>query len=114
RHGIVHRDVKPSNVIVTKGGDPVLMDFGFAKDLKAKLDLTGDAVVGTPNFMAPEQLDVKPITPRVDIHALGVILYLIATRRLPYPGKVPSEAFELILRGTPPAPRSIAPDMTPE
>ncbi len=114
RHGIVHRDVKPSNIIVTGVGEPVLMDFGFAKDLTTGLDLTGEFIVGTPNYMAPEQVQKKPITARVDIHALGVLLYAIATGCLPYHGKNVEEAFDLIVKSAPVPPRRIAYDVSPE
>ncbi|MGW5672338.1 serine/threonine-protein kinase [Micromonospora sp. NPDC003776] len=82
-HGIVHRDVKPANVILTPAGVKVL-DFGIATPAGAP-DRTPDGmVVGTPAYLAPEQLDRQPATPAADMYALGVLLYYCLTGRLPY------------------------------
>ncbi|MFC4147824.1 serine/threonine-protein kinase [Micromonospora mangrovi] len=82
-HGIVHRDVKPANVMLTPSGVKVL-DFGIATPAGAP-DRTPDGiVVGTPAYLAPEQLDRQPATPAADMYALGVLLYYCLTGRLPY------------------------------
>jgi eukaryotic-like serine/threonine-protein kinase len=83
-HGIVHRDIKPANVMLTPTGVKVL-DFGIATAAGAA-DTTPDGiVVGTPAYLAPEQLHRAPATPAVDIYALGVLLYYSLAGRLPYP-----------------------------
>lgn len=84
--GVIHRDIKPSNILVSLEGEPKLTDFGLAKKLDTTTVLTeSGATLGTPFYMAPEQtLGSKDIDGRVDIYAMGVILYEILTNRLPF------------------------------
>ncbi|MEV4492876.1 serine/threonine-protein kinase [Micromonospora coxensis] len=82
-HGIVHRDVKPANVILTPSGVKVL-DFGIATSAGAPDDCPDGMVLGTPAYLAPEQFDRQPATPAADMYALGVLLYYCLTGRLPY------------------------------
>ena len=85
RKGIVHRDVKPGNILFKKNGEPLLTDFGIAKRLTMDQDLTQTGVfLGSPNYMAPEQAEDGPIDGRADIYALGVILYEMLTGQKPY------------------------------
>ncbi|MDG4838983.1 serine/threonine-protein kinase [Micromonospora sp. WMMD967] len=81
--GIVHRDVKPANVMLTPAGVKVL-DFGIAVPAGTPDPLPDGIVVGTPAYLAPEQLDGEPATPAADMYALGVLLYYSLTARLPY------------------------------
>ena len=79
-HGIIHRDVKPSNIMIDAQGKPYLMDFGLAKDMRSEYTLTRSGeVVGTLIYMAPELLDGYPPSPLQDIYSLGVILYELLT-----------------------------------
>ena len=87
RLGVVHRDLKPQNVMLDKEGNARIMDFGIARSLKAK-GLTGAGVmIGTPEYMSPEQVEVKDVDQRSDIYSLGVILYEMVTGRLPFEGE---------------------------
>ncbi|MGW0218316.1 serine/threonine-protein kinase [Micromonospora chokoriensis] len=81
--GIVHRDVKPANVMLTPAGVKVL-DFGIAVPAGTPDPMPDGIVVGTPAYLAPEQLDGEPATPAADMYALGVLLYYSLTARLPY------------------------------
>jgi hypothetical protein len=85
RNGIVHRDVKPANILFRKDGTPVLSDFGIAKRLTVDQELTSTGVfLGSPNYMAPEQAQPGAIDGRADIYALGIILYEMLTGTKPY------------------------------
>lgn len=92
RQGMIHRDVKPSNILITADGEPMLTDFGIAKilDTQEAAELTGTGVgIGTPEYMAPEQWTGNTST-KSDQYALGVVLYEIITGRKPYPTDTPA------------------------
>jgi serine/threonine protein kinase/Tol biopolymer transport system component len=99
--GIVHRDVKPANVIVSPDGRVKIVDFGIAK-LADQSRLTRDGTaVGTAGYMAPEQIRGEEIDPRTDIWALGVVLYEMVTGRTPFPGDNDHERIRGILNREP-------------
>lgn len=87
RLGIVHRDLKPSNIMIDKEGNARIMDFGIARSLKAG-GITGPGgMIGTPEYISPEQVEGKDIDHRSDIYSLGVILFEMLTGRLPFAGE---------------------------
>ncbi|MCK4430179.1 MAG: protein kinase [Candidatus Aminicenantes bacterium] len=87
--GVIHRDLKPSNIMIDKEGDVRIMDFGIARSLEAK-GITGAGVmIGTPEYMSPEQVEGKEVDQRSDIYSLGVILYEMVTGRVPFEGDTP-------------------------
>jgi serine/threonine protein kinase/Tfp pilus assembly protein PilF len=89
RLGVVHRDLKPQNIMIDKEGNTRIMDFGIARSLKVK-GITGAGVmIGTPEYMSPEQVEAKEVDQRSDIYSLGVILYEMATGRVPFEGDSP-------------------------
>ncbi|MBN1430487.1 MAG: SUMF1/EgtB/PvdO family nonheme iron enzyme [Anaerolineae bacterium] len=89
KKGIIHRDFKPSNVLIDEAGNTYLADFGIAKATEGTVQLTGSGIVGTPTYMAPEMADQGGVSPLVDVYALGVTLYQILTGELPYSADTP-------------------------
>ncbi len=110
--GIVHRDVKPSNILVDRSGKPYVMDFGLAKDVLGAREgtLTPDGIaVGTPRYMSPEQVRARGgIGPATDQFSLGVVLYEILTGQHPFPGEGIAGVLESILTREPVPPGSLA------
>ena len=104
QQGVIHRDMKPGNVLLDRGGRTRLVDFGIAHSLaeaSARLTVTG-TVIGTLRAMAPEQLADGPITPRTDLYGLGVVLHEALTGRPPYPSGSPLALAEAQRAGPPP------------
>src|SRR5437660_625811 len=115
---IVHRDLKPENIMLVPDGDgdkAVVMDFGLAKERRAdpavqKLTATG-IILGTPEFMSPEQIRGKQLDARSDIYALGIVAFEMFTGKLPFQGRNAQEMMIARLRGTPLTPRQVRPDL---
>ncbi len=87
--GVVHRDLKPQNIMIDRDGIARIMDFGIARSIRGK-GITGAGVmVGTPEYMSPEQVEGKEVDERSDIYSLGVILYEMTTGKVPFEGDTP-------------------------
>jgi serine/threonine protein kinase/Tfp pilus assembly protein PilF len=115
RLGVVHRDLKPSNILIDKQGDAKIMDFGIARSLKSK-GITGTRhMIGTPEYMSPEQVDADDdIDQRSDIYSLGVILYEMLTGRVPFGGDTPLSVAYKHKNKKPPNPREFNTQITDE
>ncbi len=115
-NGIVHRDLKPANVMMSAKGEPIVMDFGLAKNIgeldenESKLTNEG-AVMGTPSYMSPEQVrgDIELLGPATDIYALGVILFEMLAGRRPYGGSMGLVMARILTAPVPPL-REFRPD----
>jgi WD40 repeat protein len=102
--GVLHRDLKPGNVLFDKAGEPFLTDFGLARLMDGELGLTlTNAQMGTPQYMSPEQARgrSRDVTTASDVWALGAMLYQMLTGRLPFPGSTPAEIFSQIAHAEP-------------
>lgn len=114
QQAMIHRDVKPSNILITQSGDPMLTDFGVAKiiDQETTMDFTGtSAAVGTPEYMAPEQVTSKTADHRVDIYALGIVFYEMLTGRRPYQADTPMAVLFKHASEPLPRPKSVVPGL---
>ncbi|NIM89847.1 MAG: protein kinase [Candidatus Aminicenantes bacterium] len=89
RLGVMHRDLKPQNIMIDREGNARIMDFGIARSLKAQGITDKGVIIGTPEYMSPEQVEGKDVDHRSDIYALGVILYEMVTGRVPFEGHTP-------------------------
>ncbi len=113
RQGLVHRDVKPANVLFTDDGRAKLSDFGIAA-AAGEAGMTEDGkVLGSAHYISPEQAQGAPAGPLSDIYSLGVTLYEAVTGRLPFDGETAADIAARHLRETPSSPRSLNPDIPP-
>jgi|GEM_PF-1728696 len=111
---IIHRDVKPSNILLTQRGQPLLTDFGIAKilDIEETHTLTSTGIgIGTPEYMAPEQSSSKNVDQRADVYALGIVFFEMLTGRRPFEADTPMAVMIMHARDPLPSPRQVVPDL---
>ena len=99
--GVIHRDLKPANLVIDNDDNVKLTDFGIAKLFGATQVTAGRGVVGTADFMAPEQAEGKPVTPRCDLYSLGAVMYTLLSGRPPFVGKSMPEVVHKLRFDTP-------------
>lgn len=111
RQGVIHRDVKPANILVTHGTEIKITDFGTAfLSVAEYTQLTG---VGSPAYMSPEQIQERELTHQTDIYSLGVVMYRLLTGRLPYTARETEKLMQEILYVEPPPPSEHRPEIPP-
>src|SRR5512136_977289 len=109
--GVVHRDLKPQNIMIDKNGNAKIMDFGIARSIREK-GITGPSVmIGTPEYMSPEQAEAKEVDHRSDIYSLGVMLYEMATSHVPFTGETALSIAMKHKGEAPKNPRSLNPNI---
>jgi len=115
-HGVIHRDIKPANILMTQEGRLLLTDFGLVKVITEgqtpHARLTGEgAPVGTPDYMAPEQVIGNTVDGRSDLYSVGIILYQMITGTTPFQGETPMQIASQHLQIPPPSPQILRPDL---
>ena len=114
KNGVVHRDVKPGNVLITDDGQVKVTDFGIARAVNTEESLTQTgAVMGTATYFSPEQAEGLGVDSRSDIYSLGVVLFEMVTGRPPFLGDSPVAVASKHVRDNPPAPRELNPQIPP-
>ncbi len=113
KRGVVHRDIKPGNIMLTKEDQVILTDFGIAKMLAGEERMTQTGVgIGTPAYMAPEQARGLPdVGPTADVYSLGVVLYEMLTGRVPFSADTPLAVMLKVINDPLPPPRDFSPDI---
>ena len=110
--GVLHRDVKPSNILIDADDQPLVTDFGLAKRVEGGASLTGTgAILGTPSYMSPEQAEgsQRPVGPGTDVYSLGAVLYELLTGRPPFLAATPLDTLLLVVAEEPVRPRALNP-----
>jgi len=114
RLGVVHRDIKPGNIIIDKQGHVKIMDFGLARSVKGKAETDEGVIIGTPEYMSPEQVEGKRADQRSDIYSLGIVLFEMLTGRPPFEGETPLGAAIKHKIEPPPVPKDFNPEIPDE
>ncbi|HVT33562.1 MAG TPA: serine/threonine-protein kinase, partial [Rhodanobacteraceae bacterium] len=111
QRGVVHRDLKPANVLIGEDGEARITDFGVARSAGSTGITVSGVIIGTPEYLSPEQARADPVDGRSDLYALGLILFEMLTGTLPFRGGTPAEMLAQRIVRDPPPPDTIQPDL---
>lgn len=111
--GVIHRDIKPSNIMLSPTGHVTLMDFGLVRAIEGTGVTRSGILIGTPEYMAPEQIMGQPADRRTDVYAFGVVVYQLLTGQVPFPRTTPPAIFHAHVYESPPPPRVLRPELSP-
>ncbi len=113
QHGVIHRDIKPGNILLSQYGETKVGDFGASFQQRLGHETTQITGVGSPAYMSPEQVRMETLTHQTDIYSLGVTMYRLLTGRLPYQASTQAALTYAILNVVPPRPAILRPDLPP-
>jgi serine/threonine protein kinase len=111
QHGVIHRDIKPGNILLSGAGETKVSDFGASFQQHFAHDTTQITGVGSPGYMSPEQIRMTALTHQTDIYSLGVTMYRLLTGRLPFQATTQESLFYAILNTDPPRPATLRPEL---
>jgi tRNA A-37 threonylcarbamoyl transferase component Bud32 len=113
QHGVIHRDIKPGNILLSAAGETKVSDFGASFQQRLGQETTQMTGVGSPAYMSPEQIRIEPLTHQTDIYSLGVTMYRLLTGRLPYQATTQAALTYAILNTLPVSPAMLRPELPP-
>ena len=113
QHGVIHRDIKPGNILLSQSGDTKVSDFGASFQQRLGHETTQLTGVGSPAYMSPEQIRLEDVTHQTDIYSLGVVMYRLLTGRLPFEAPSQASLVHAILNTPPVRPAMLRPDLPP-
>src|SRR3954453_1797687 len=114
QHGVIHRDIKPGNIMLSQNGETKVGDFGASFQQRLGQETTQITGVGSPAYMSPEQIRMEDVNHQTDIYSLGVVMYRLLTGRLPYEGASTTAGLTYAILNTPPVPvLTLRPDLPP-
>ncbi|HJZ12387.1 MAG TPA: protein kinase, partial [Acidobacteriota bacterium] len=111
--GVIHRDIKPQNILLESTGDVKIMDFGIARVIDMKGMTSTGTVMGTPDYMSPEQAQGLQVDLRTDVYSTGVVLFEVFTGKLPFIAESPLAVLNKHIREAVPKPTSVNPHVPP-
>src|SRR5919202_505485 len=111
RRGVIHRDIKPQNILITSSGDVKVADFGIARAASSRTLTKTGLIMGTAHYISPEQAMGDPVGPQSDLYSLGVVLYEMLTGEVPYDAETPIGIAMKHVNGRLPAPREVDPSI---
>ena len=112
QRGVIHRDIKPQNILLDQESEPLLTDFGLARKLEDDGITSSGMFLGTPNYASPEQASALPLDARSDLYSFGVVLFEMSTGKRPFAADSAAEVLQEHRATPPPDPRSLAPDLS--